>query len=70
VTIDVQVDYPSYLQTLADFEAYLADQFEALNNTERGRRFAEAALMILPHMPHGDKYSGYALNSKRSHTLA
>jgi len=67
LTIDTQVEYPTYLQTLSDFEAYLADQFQSLNTTTRGRRFAEAVLPILSHLPGTDKFTGYHLNPKQSH---
>ena len=64
---DTQVELPTYLQSLSDFEAYLADQFQSLNTTVRGQRFAEATLLILPHFPGPDKFSGYHLNPKKSH---
>jgi hypothetical protein len=67
VTADAQVEYPTYLQSSSDFEAYLADHFQTLNTTVRGRRFAEAVLLILPHLPGPDKFSGYRLNPKQSH---
>ncbi len=44
------VNYPSYLQSLSDFTAYLTDQFDSLPATIRGQRFAEALLLILPHI--------------------
>jgi hypothetical protein len=64
---DVQVEYPSYLQSLADFEAYLADQFQNLPTTTRGKRFAEAIVLILPHLRGTDRFFGYELNSKQSY---
>jgi hypothetical protein len=67
MAIDAQVEYPTYLQSLSDFEAYLADHFQALNTTVRGHRFAEAALLILPYFPGPDKFFGYYLNPKKSH---
>ena len=67
MAIDGQVEYPTYIQSLTDFEAYLADQFRTLNSTVRGRRFAEAVLLILPHLPGTDRFYGYYLNTKQSH---
>lgn len=64
---DTQIEYPVYLQSPSDFEAYLSDHFQTLNTTIRGRRFAEAVLLILPHLPGPDKFSGYHLNPKQSH---
>ncbi len=67
MTVDAQVDYPTYLQSLTDFEAYLADHFQTLNTTVRGHRFAEAVLLVFPHLPGPDKFFGYYLNPKKSH---
>jgi hypothetical protein len=67
MAVDAQIEYPTYLQSLSDFGAYLADHFEALNTTVRGRRFAEAVMLILPHLPGPDKFTGYHLNPKQSH---
>ena len=67
MTVDAEIEYPVYLQSLSDFEAYLADQFESLNTTVRGRRFAEAVLLILPHFPETKKFSSFSLNKKQSH---
>ncbi|MEO3854618.1 AIPR family protein [Acrocarpospora sp. B8E8] len=60
-------EYPPYLQSLSDFTAYLSDQFESLENVDRGQRFAEALLLILPHLPQCDQFFGYKLNPKKSH---
>ena len=67
MAVDVRVDYPTYLQSLSDFEVYLADHFQSLNTTVRGHRFAEAVLLILPHLPGPDKFFSYYLNPKKSH---
>ena len=64
---DLEVEYPTYLQNLSDFEAYLSDHFQALNTVVRGQRFAEAMLLILPYIPGPDKFPRYYLNSKKSH---
>ena len=63
----MQVEYPAYLNSLPDFEAYLADHFHNLSNTARGQRFADAIMLILPHLPGTDQFSGYALNAKHSY---
>ena len=67
VARDQHIDYPVYLQSLPDFEAYIADHFQDLNSTVRGRRFADAALLILPHLSGTDVFTGYHLNPKQSH---
>lgn len=67
MTADHQADYPNYLQSLSDFTAYLNDQFEALSNTVRGKRFASAILLVLPHLPETEEYPNYTLNPKMSH---
>lgn len=67
MTNDSQINYPTYLQTLADFEAYLSDQFQGLSTSARGRQFAEAVLPILPHISGTDKFRSYSLSPKQSH---
>ena len=67
MTVDIQIEYPTYLQSPSDFEAYLADHFQTLNTTVRCQRFAEAALLILPHLPGPDRFTKYYLNPKKSH---
>ncbi|MFI6534753.1 AIPR family protein [Nonomuraea sp. NPDC050547] len=64
---EATTEYPSYLQALSDFTAYLADQFEPLDTTERGQRFAEALLLVLPHLPRCEEFFEYQLNAKKSH---
>ena len=61
------MDYPQYLRTLADFTAYLSDQFESLPTTERGQRFAEAISLILPYLRETEGFLEFKLNKKKSH---
>ena len=65
MNIDGQVEYPSYLQSLRDFEAYLADQFQGLSTTIRGNRFAEAVLLILPTFREQTDSSATSLTKRR-----
>ena len=67
MAVDLDVEYPTYLQNLSDFEAYLADHFQSLNTVIRGQRFAEVILLILPHIPGTEKFPRYRLNPKKSH---
>ena len=64
---DYVMEYPQYLVSLADFTAYLSDQFASLPTTERGERFAEAISLILPHLQETEGFLEFKLNKKKSY---
>ncbi|KNX38934.1 hypothetical protein VV01_20255 [Luteipulveratus halotolerans] len=58
---------PRYLRSLADFRAYLDDEFSSETSPSKGNRFVNAMLQLLPHLPQAQGFESFELSPTVSH---
>ncbi|HEX8163662.1 MAG TPA: AIPR family protein [Pyrinomonadaceae bacterium] len=66
-----KVAYPPYLESYGSLLSHLENQFEPLSSTEKsqqkGDRFVEFALRLIPHLEIGQRFERPKRNSKKTH---